>query len=117
MLHDVKRDFEKLRIFPYGILDEINWIKFSRNLDCFESNFDILCPFDYVEDPSEERRAELKDFIFYSRWIRKVYYWYIYIFFSDVNEAILIGFLVAFCIGFYLLKSKKRKNKADQVRD
>ena len=74
MLHDFKTDFEKLRIFYYGILDEINRIMFSRNLDCSASNFDILCPFGYAEDVSEQRRGELKDFLFYSRWIREVYY-------------------------------------------
>ena len=42
MLHDVKKDFEKLKNFYYGILDEINQIKFSRNLDCSVSNFDII---------------------------------------------------------------------------
>ena len=67
MLHDVKKDFGKLRIFYYGILDEINRIKISINLDCSASNFDILCLFGYVEDASEQRKAELKDFIFYYR--------------------------------------------------
>ena len=38
-------------------------------------------------------------------------------FFSNVIEAILIGFLVGFCVGFYLFKNKKNKNKADQIRD
>ena len=67
MLHDVKKDFGELRIFFYGILDKINRIKISRNLDCSASNFDILCLFGYVEDASEQRKAELKDFIFYYR--------------------------------------------------
>ena len=38
-------------------------------------------------------------------------------FFSNVIEAILIGFLVGFCVGFYLFKNKKNKNKADQTGD
>ena len=67
MLHDIKRNFEKLIIFYYGILDEINQINFSRNLDCSASNFDILCPFGYVEDVLEQWRAKLKDFLCYSR--------------------------------------------------
>ena len=61
MLHDVKNNFY------YGILDEINQIKFSRNLDCPASNFDIIFPFGYVEDASEQGRAEWRDFLFCSR--------------------------------------------------
>ena len=67
MLHDVKKDFEKLKNFYCGILDEINQIKFSRNLDCSLSNFDIICPFGYVEDASEQGRTEWRDFFFCSR--------------------------------------------------
>ena len=90
MLHNVKKDFEKLKNFYKGILDEINRIMLSRNLDCSASNFDILCPFGYVEDASEQRRAKLKDFLFYSRWMRKVYHWFFFFFFkcnwSDFNR-------------------------------
>ena len=39
------------------------------------------------------------------------------IFFSNVIKAILIGFPVRFSVGFYLFENKKRKNKADQIRD
>ena len=73
MLHDVKKDLEKLKNFYYGILDEINQITFSRNLDCSVSNFDIICPFGYA---SEQGRTEWRDFLFCSRWLGKVYYWY-----------------------------------------
>ena len=64
MLHDVKKDLEKLKNFYYGILDEINQITFSRNLDCSVSNFDIICPFGYA---SEQGRTEWRDFLFCSR--------------------------------------------------
>ena len=40
-----------------------------------------------------------------------------FFFFSNVIVAILIGFILRFSVGFYLFKYKKRKNKADQIRD
>ena len=64
LLHKVKRNICLMKAFSDEILEDIKILKLYKNVNNCASDYDFSYPACYIEKLTEERRCELKEFLF-----------------------------------------------------
>ena len=63
-LHKVKTNIFLMNAFCAEILEDIKILKLCKNVNHCASDYDVFYPAFYIEKLAEERRCELKEFLF-----------------------------------------------------
>ena len=66
LLHKIKRDINFMKALYNEILAVVKVLKLYKNVNQFVSNYDVFYPACFIEKLTEERRRELKEFLFHS---------------------------------------------------
>ena len=63
----LKIDIDLMKALYYEILTDVEVLKLHKNVNHFASNYDVFYPACFIEKLTEERRRELKEFLFHCR--------------------------------------------------
>ena len=67
IFHKVKRDVNLMKALYNEILADVEVLKLYKNVNHFASNYEVFYPACFIEKLTEERRRELKEFLFHCR--------------------------------------------------
>ena len=67
LLHKVKRDINLMKALCNEIFADVEVFKLYKNVNHFASNYDVFYPACFIDKLAEERRRELKKFLFHCR--------------------------------------------------